>query len=219
MVSIGNANTHGDRLDGPTSEPYATLKSSLGFKGRITWDTPTTVAPIARAAFTGGSSDSVPTVTPITAAQSRIATVMHKRRFMKNAGKHYIPSNQTPKSGNRDVISSSRKSGNLGDKTLVKQLTTILGPPNQEDTNITSRYPNPIEPLPATNPIEQQGNQLSNFRGNLRIPMESRDFPYLSKSRGLERNLDGVDPVTGNIFATEGASGDLETIANAIEWS
>lgn len=223
----------GDRLAGPASEPAAALRSSEGFDGKIVFDTPTTTAPTFRAAFAGGGADSVPTVTVMTPSQSRIATTMTKKRMARRAGKHFfnpyhrpaLYDRTAPKSaqqgpvnnGSRNIRHRVRKGGNIKNETSSAKLTTILQPPNQEDTDITSQFPNPIEPLPPGDPIEQQGNQLSNFRQPLRIPFESRDFPVLSANRGLDRNLTGKGPETGP-FDTGMLSDDRLAQVHGIVW-
>ncbi len=230
---VGPCHAAGDRLAGPASEPAATLRSSEGFKGKIIFSTPTTTAPTFRASFAGGGADSVPTVTVMTPSQSRIATTMTKKRMMRRAGRSFMSpyhrpalyDRTAPKSaqvgpineGSRRVRVSVRKGGNIKNQTSSAKLTTVLQPPNQEDTDITSQFPNPIEPLPPNDPIEQQGNQLSNFRKPLRIPFESRDFPVLSADRGLDRNLTGKGPQTGP-FDTGKESDDRLAQVHGIVW-
>lgn len=205
----------GDRVCGPASEPAAALRSQQGFTGKIIFDTPTTVAPTARAAFAGASADSVPTVTVMTPSQSRIATTLTKKRMARRAGRHLVSPYQRPVlydqtvpgsadsgpfnegSRNRRQHGSKGQSGNIKEERSTANLSTILQPPNQEDTDITSQFPNPMEPLAPNDPIEQQGNQYSNFRKALRIPVESRDFPVLAANRGLDRNLVGKGPEMG----------------------
>lgn len=202
-----DTSTH-DRLDLPQSEPAITIRSKQGFKGKINFDTPTIVAPIARMAFAGGGVDSVPTVTPMTASQSRIASSLQKKRLARRAGRHFTSPYQTPalydrsapesaqygpcrigsrrKRGKRDVSGNMRNSNAPSSDKHV-----ILEPPNQEDVDITSIHPNPMDPLPPNDPIEQQGNQFANYHGNLREPMKSKNFPTLeyAKRAGMERRM------------------------------
>ena len=209
----------GDRLHGPMSEPRASFKSKIGANfGSIRWDTPTTQAPIARASFAGGGVDSVPTVTIMTASQSRIASQMTKKRMLKNGGSNYVPSRQAPKVGNRTVPGGGTSKGNQKDRYHWTDLSTIIEPFNQADTDITSMRPNPIEPLPATDPVEQQEMQLRNFRGALRMPMESTDFPYLSGDRGLERNLRGKGNEAGP-FDTQVEADMMLHAVDSIVWN
>lgn len=220
MKTSGDLYIVGDRMHGPSSEPTSNLRSKEGFKGKIVWDTPTTVAPIARAAFAGGGSDSVPTVTPISASQTRISSIMTKKRMLRNAGKHYGTPYNRPARGNRlapnnrDVDSS----GNIRGRHIDTGSSQIIAPPNQEDTNVTSRWPNPMEPLAPNDPVEQQGEQLKNFRGALRIPMESTNFPLLTKSRGLDRNLKGKGDEIGP-FDTEAESDKIVSAVHGIIWN
>jgi hypothetical protein len=229
-----SANYHvGDRLSLPRSEPNAYIRSRAGFKGKIVFDTPTTVAPIARMAFAGGGADSVPTVMPMTASQSRLATMMTRKKMLRRAGKHYAGPNQTPSLYDRNAPSTAKggpiqegsskrrkttSSGNIHNSVTKSTVGSVLEPPNQEDTDITSTYPNPIEPLPPNNPIEQQGNQYANFRGALRLPMASKNFPILVGSRGLDRNLDGKGPEIGP-FNTEAQSDERLEAIHAITWN
>lgn len=220
MRTVGDTYLFGDRVSGPKSEPTAAYRSKEGFGGKIVFDTPTTQAPIARASFAGGGGDSVPTVTPLTASQTRIATVMTKKRMLRNAGRHYTAPYQKPKRGNRLAPNtpSVESSGNIKERRIDTGMSQIMAAPNQEDTNVTSRWPNPIEPLPPTDPIEQQGQQLKNFRGALRIPVESRDFPVLTASRGLDRNLAGKGDEMGP-FDTVGESDKLVDAVHGIIWN
>lgn len=234
MSVIGAEGAAGDRVSGPASEPAATLRSSEGFKGKIVFDTPTTTAPTFRASFSGGGADSVPTVTVITPSQSRIATTMTKRRMIRRAGRNLVHPyhhpglyDQTaPKSaqkgpfnqGSRNRRSKSKGAkGNIKEQVSSANMSSILQAPNQADTDITSQFPNPIEPLPPTDPIEQQGNQYSNFRAPLRIPMQSRDFPVLAANRGLDQNLDGKGPEMGP-FDTEDESDARLSQVHGIVW-
>ena len=225
--------TLGDRISGPASEPASALRSQDGFKGKIIFDTPTTSAPTFRAAFAGGSADSVPTVTVMTPSQSRIATTLTKKRMIRRAGRHLFSPYQRPalydqtapksaqqgpfNEGSRNRRSKAKTGGNIKHEITSANITTILEPPNQADTDITSQFPNPIEPLPPGDPIEQQGNQYSNFRTPLRIPFESRDFPVLSANRGLDRNLTGKGPEMGP-FDTEAESDDRLAQVHGIVW-
>lgn len=186
----------GDRLNLPSSEPTATISSKKqGFSHKINWETPTTVAPIFRAAFAGGGVDSVPTVTPMTASQSRLATTMVRRRMLRQAGKHLTSPYQRPALYDRSALSSRLPpppspherqcyigkrdiSGNMKN-SMVSSQGAILEPLNQENVDVTQSSPNPIEPLPPNNPIEQQGNQYANFKGPIRTGMQARNFAFL----------------------------------------
>ncbi len=157
---LGDCAGLGDRICGFASEPAAALRSQQGFSGKIIFDTPTTTAPTARAAFAGASADSVPTVTVMTPSQSRIATTLTKRRMARRAGKHFFSPYQRPKlydqtvpassqsgplnEGSRNIRAPVRRAGNIRVQRSSAKLSTILQPHNQEDTDITSQTPNPM---------------------------------------------------------------------------
>lgn len=231
MKSYLNGDVGGDRISTSRSEPGSTRRSQEGYNGCIEWRTPTTVAPIFRASFAGGSADSVPTVTPMTPSQSRIASMMIKRKRLKRMGKHYTPPSQTPSLYNRNApssamrgprepqyfkqLSGSRSKGNMGDKEHHGSISSIIEPMNQAD--IASPYPNPIEPLPPNDPIEQQGNEYKNFRGALTDKRYSKNFPVLSDNRGLDRNWYGKGKEMGP-FDTDAAGEEEEAAIDAITW-
>lgn len=208
---------NGDRLHGPMSEPNASIRSDVGFSGKIVWKTPTTVAPISRMSYIA-SGDMAPTVHPLSASQLRVGTAIQKRRFARNGGGNAIPPNQKPRLGDRTIPGSGTGSGNIRSRSSSRNTQSIIEPPNQEDTDMTSLYPNPIEPLAANNPIEQQGNQYSNFRDKLRIPMQSKNVPFLSQSRGFDRNLDGLGKMEGP-FETSEDQDMYQVMANEIMWN
>lgn len=210
MRSYLDAATCGDRLGLPSSEPTATRKSKLGVTQRIVWDTPTTVAPIARASFAGGGSDSVPTVTTMTASQSRILTTLDKRRALRRAGKHYTSPYQRPalydrsapksaQSGavnERERYGSQRRdtSGNMGSSRVRGKFTGLLMPDNQEDVSQTAHSVNPLDPLPPNDPIEQQRNQYANYKGPLRQPMSAHKIMILQADpSNLKKMMKGAD--------------------------
>ena len=219
LHTMQSTKLNGGRLDGEASEPLASNKSTMGFKGRIVWTTPTTSAPISRISYVA-SGDIVPTVTPLSSTQQRIATIIEKKRFIKSGGGRYAPNHQTPALYNSTYPSetgSNVKKGNMGSHATERPFSAIIQPPNQEDISIYDTYPNPIEPLPATNPVDQQDNHLSNFRGGLRIPMRSKNIPILSRSRGFDRNLDGMT-AEGGPFDTAAEAERLAAITEGIRF-
>ena len=195
MLSYLDALTCGDRLSLPSSEPTATRRSKLGVTQRLVWETPTTVAPIARASFAGGGADSVPTVTTMTPSQSRILTTLEKRRSLRRAGKHYTSPYQRPGLYDRSAPRSAQSgpinereryrnvkrdtSGNMGASRKTGSFTGMLMPDNQEDVSQTAHSVNPLDPLPPNNPIEQQRNQYANYKGALREPMSAHKIMIL----------------------------------------
>jgi hypothetical protein len=168
----------------------------------------------------------------MTPSQSRIATTLTKRRMARRAGKHFFSPYQRPSLYDQTAPRSAQsgpvnersrrqratnQSGNIREEESTAGLSTILEPPNQSDTDITSQFPNPVEPLPPNNPIEQQGNQWANFRTPLRVPVQSRDFPVLSANRGLDRNLSGKGPEMGP-FDTDTESDARLAQVHGIVW-
>ena len=169
----------GDRLSLPSSEPTASIKSNNdGFNGKFYWETPTIVAPIARASYAGGGSDSVPTVTPMTATQSRVATTLTKRRMARLAGKNYASPYQRPALYDRSAPPGSQRglreqgstqklkvnaAGNMKNSHVSSNFHAVIAPENQDDISITRTTPNPPNPLPPTGPDDQQGNDYANY--------------------------------------------------------
>ena len=218
LLTTQSVFTHGDRLHGPMSEPNASMKSEQGFSGKIVWKTPTTVAPISRIAFPA-SGDMAPVSHPLSASQLRVGSVIQKRRFSKNGSGRHVPPHQRAHRGDRSIPERPSQKGNLRSRSSSQGTQSIIQPPNHEDTDITSLYPNPIEPMAANNPVEQQGNQYSNFRDRLRIPLQSKNIPFLSKSRGFDRNLDGLGNLQGPFETPEHDTRLDEMIAHEIAWN
>ena len=214
MHSYLDAVIGGDRLALPSSEPTATRRSKLGVTAKINWETPTTVAPIARASYAGASADSVPTVTTMTPSQSRIVTTLDKRRALRRAGRHYTSPYQrpalydrsAPRYNQRGVLNERERrgstkrdsSGNMGTKRVSGHFTGMLLPDNQEDVSQTAQSVNPMEPLPPNDPIEQQRNQYANYKGPLRTPMSAQRILIL---QGDPTNL--VKKKLGQNFPTQ----------------
>lgn len=206
----------GDRLSLPASQPNAANKTKYGARGRISLKLPTTVAPRYRACYAGGGVDSVPTVTEFTPGQSRISTMMTKKRMANKAGVNinipsnrprlytsYHTSNTVAGARNGDSSSSNAKDsaqGNMHSSKHSTNFTAILEPFNQDDTDVTSYAPNPMDPLPPNNPIEQQGNQYSNMGAIPYVPHFSKNFVHLEGKRGrMERKPNQHSQLDGNV--------------------
>ena len=197
MKSSINGWVAGDRMALPPSEPNATVTSRTGFKGKFNWDTPTTVAPMARMAFAGGGADSVPTVTPMTATQGRLATSLTKRRMARRAGKHFAAPYQRPalydrsatrkqqagpvNEGNRRTRKSTpaEKRGNLREGEKKGDNGFILSGLNQDDVSKTAISPNNPEGVPVLGPVDRQGNQYANYYGEPKLATQpDKNFPW-----------------------------------------